>query len=173
MTLLWTAVEDTSNVLAIIILEGIISILVPLASFSWLLIYIADRAFNRCRVSSSSSVVEVKPSIHPQTLSTIEPLPHFDCRNVEPERYRPSASKVHVVKGTSKIPRFEWIKIDHNYIERISRRKILLSTHPQICMGSNEISYAAIQELFEDIMVKQLPTCFPAMFSVRSLSLTR
>ncbi|KAL9602772.1 MAG: hypothetical protein Q9219_001615 [cf. Caloplaca sp. 3 TL-2023] len=69
--------------------------------------------------------------------------------------------------GISRMPRNEWIKIDHGYLERINRRKSLLKTDQQFCIGSNMVSRPAIEELYEEVMIKQLPRRYPNIFSVK------
>lgn len=69
--------------------------------------------------------------------------------------------------GISKMPRAEWIKIDWNYLDRINRRKFLLKNHPEFCICWNEPTRLAIRELYEEVMIKQLPKRFPTMFSIR------
>ncbi|KAL8766976.1 MAG: hypothetical protein Q9209_006388 [Squamulea sp. 1 TL-2023] len=65
------------------------------------------------------------------------------------------------------MPRSEWIKIDRNYLERIKRRKVLLNSHHRFCIESNELARLAIRELYEQVMIHQLPKRFPTLFSIR------
>ncbi|KAL8701026.1 MAG: hypothetical protein Q9201_005128 [Fulgogasparrea decipioides] len=67
--------------------------------------------------------------------------------------------------GIAKIPRSEWIKIDQGYLKRINRRKFLLTNEQDFCIGSNRVARPAIEELYIEIMVNQLPKRFPTMFS--------
>lgn len=69
--------------------------------------------------------------------------------------------------GIAKIHRDEWIKIDRLYLERTNCRKALLRNHPEICIGSNPIARPAIEELYTEVMINQLPHRFPSMFSIR------
>ncbi|KAL8980568.1 MAG: hypothetical protein Q9205_004385 [Flavoplaca limonia] len=69
--------------------------------------------------------------------------------------------------GISKIHRNEWIEIDWNYLQRIKQRKVLLNTHRDLCIGWNEPARLAIRELYEEVMINQLPKRFPQMFSIR------
>ncbi|KAL8824948.1 MAG: hypothetical protein Q9170_007991, partial [Blastenia crenularia] len=97
----------------------------------------------------------------------IETLRGFDYRKVEPNPYRPFNVTGHVKMGISRMPRSEWIKIDRGYLERINYRKLLLANKQSFCIGSNPLVRAAIEELYAEIMVKQLPSRFPTMFSVK------
>ncbi|KAL8731982.1 MAG: hypothetical protein Q9181_004119 [Wetmoreana brouardii] len=69
--------------------------------------------------------------------------------------------------GIAKMPRSEWIKIDQGYPERINRRKLLLKNEQDFCIGSDRVARPAIEELYIEIMVNQLPNRFPTMFSVK------
>ena len=69
--------------------------------------------------------------------------------------------------GISKIHRNEWIEIDWNYLQRIKRRKVLLNTHRDLCIGWNEPARLGIRELYEEVMINQLPKRFPQMFSIQ------
>ncbi|KAI4123334.1 MAG: hypothetical protein LQ338_005316 [Usnochroma carphineum] len=65
------------------------------------------------------------------------------------------------------MPRSEWIKIDRRYLERIDRRKYLLKNKQRFCVESNAIARPAIEELYEEVMINQLPKRFPNMFTIR------
>ena len=100
-----------------------------------------------------------------QPTTAIQPLPGFDYRKVEPNRYRPFLEKVQVRMGITRIRREEWIDIDCYYLERIKRRKHLLINHPVMCARGNPLARPAVKELFVEIMINQLPQRFPKMFS--------
>ncbi|KAI4280014.1 MAG: hypothetical protein L6R38_004795 [Xanthoria sp. 2 TBL-2021] len=74
--------------------------------------------------------------------------------------------------GIFKMPRSEWIKIDCNYLERIERRKALLDSHHEFCIGYNEPTRLAVRELYEEVMIKQIPRRFPTIFSIRQNDFT-
>lgn len=59
------------------------------------------------------------------------------------------------------------IEIDWDYLQRITRRKVLLNTHRGLCIGWDELTRLAIRELYEEVMINQLPKRFPHMFSIR------
>ncbi|KAI4137448.1 MAG: hypothetical protein L6R39_007282 [Caloplaca ligustica] len=69
--------------------------------------------------------------------------------------------------GISRMPRSEWVKIDRKYVERINRRKYLLKNEQPFCVGSDPVARPAIEELYEEIMINQLPKRFPNMFTVK------
>ena len=73
----------------------------------------------------------------------------------------------HVKMGILRMHRNEWVKIDRKYLERIKHRKNLLKNERQFCIGSNLIARPAVEELYEEIMIKQLPRRFPNMFSMK------
>ena len=68
--------------------------------------------------------------------------------------------------------RNDWIKIDNQYLKRIHLRKALLHRSPEFCLESTPTARPAIEELYEEIMIKQLPYRFPTMFSVKRGILT-
>ncbi|KAL8665431.1 MAG: hypothetical protein Q9168_007708 [Polycauliona sp. 1 TL-2023] len=57
---------------------------------------------------------------------------------------------------------------DHSIRKHIiNRRKFLLKNHPEFCIGWNEAARLVIRELYEEVMIKQLPKRFPTIFSIR------
>ena len=61
----------------------------------------------------------------------------------------------------------DWIRIDCNYLERITLRKNLVKLHPEICMGTSETANPAVRELYEEVMLDLLPKRFPGMFQIK------
>jgi hypothetical protein len=72
-------------------------------------------------------------------------------------------------KGITKTPKNEWVEMDCGYLSRIQDRITLLRTHPDQAhiVGTNEIVNPAIEELYEEIMIKYLPRRFPTMFQLQ------
>ena len=68
--------------------------------------------------------------------------------------------------GIKKMSQDEWISIDQGYLERINRRKSLLYTDHELCVGSTDVARPAVEELYTEIMIKHLPSRFPTMFSI-------
>lgn len=68
--------------------------------------------------------------------------------------------------GIRKTSMEEWIRIDKNYLDRITLRKQLLNDHPEICMGNSNISNPAIRELYEEILLDLLPKRYPSIFRI-------
>ncbi|KAL9640122.1 MAG: hypothetical protein Q9204_000839 [Flavoplaca sp. TL-2023a] len=116
---------------------------------------------------------ESQPCKHVQTTSPstsvndVEPIQGFDHIKTKAQQYRPFHNKAHVKTRISRVHRNEWIEIDWDYLQRIERRKVLLNTHRDLCIGWNEPARLAIRELYEEVMINQLPKRFPQVFSIR------
>ncbi|KAI2627561.1 hypothetical protein GGR54DRAFT_652407 [Hypoxylon sp. NC1633] len=112
----------------------------------------------------------------------IEPLWDFDFRKVYPIKYQPYRTQGHVTMGKDRIrhqsmtpsfnnilgiqkrTRSEWIRIDSGYLSRIEERLPLIREKPEFTIGTGEKVNPAIEELYEEIMIKHLPARFPTMF---------
>ncbi len=49
----------------------------------------------------------------------------------------------------------------------MTTRKKLLDDSPEICMGTSTLSYPAIRELYEEIILNLLPKRFPTIFTIK------
>ncbi|KAH7361370.1 hypothetical protein BKA66DRAFT_425712 [Pyrenochaeta sp. MPI-SDFR-AT-0127] len=96
--------------------------------------------------------------------SDIEPLWDFDFRKTDPIRYQPYKTQGHVTMGIQKRVRSEWIRIDCGYLARIEERRPLLEEKPELTIGTGDIVNPAVEELYEEIMIKYLPSRFPTLF---------
>jgi hypothetical protein len=69
----------------------------------------------------------------------------------------------------TKLSRNEWVEMDRGYLNRISDRRHLIRTCPDQAhiVGTHDIVNPAIQELYEEVMIKYLPVRFPTMFQVK------
>ncbi|KAI0871703.1 hypothetical protein GGS24DRAFT_492025 [Hypoxylon argillaceum] len=97
----------------------------------------------------------------------IKPLWGFDFRKTDPIKYQPYKTQAHVTMGIQKRVRSEWIRIDRGYLARIQERLPLIKNKPELTIGTGEKVNPAIQELYEEIMVKYLPARYPTMFQAR------
>ncbi|KAH7062686.1 hypothetical protein B0J12DRAFT_592031 [Macrophomina phaseolina] len=97
----------------------------------------------------------------------IEPLRDFDFRKTDPIKYQPYKTQGHVTMGIQKRTRSEWIRIDRGYLARLEERRPLLREKADFTIGTGEAVNPAIEELYEEIMIKYLPARFPTMFRRR------
>lgn len=54
--------------------------------------------------------------------------------------------------------------MDHGYLNRIQERLPLIREKPEFTIGTGEKVNPAIEELYEEVMIKYLPARFPTMF---------
>ncbi|KAI0844301.1 hypothetical protein F5Y00DRAFT_256115 [Daldinia vernicosa] len=94
----------------------------------------------------------------------IEPLWDFDFRKVDPIKYQPYKTQGHVTMGIQKRVRSDWIRIDRGYLSRIQERLPLIREKAEFTIGTGEAVNPAIEELYEEIMIRYLPARFPTMF---------
>ncbi|KAI0379077.1 hypothetical protein F5Y04DRAFT_260333 [Hypomontagnella monticulosa] len=97
----------------------------------------------------------------------IEPLLDFDFRKVDPIKYQPYKTQGHVTMGIQKRVRSDWIRMDRGYLKRIEERLPLIREKPEFTIGTGEAVNPAIEELYDEIMIKYLPARFPTMFKIR------
>ncbi|KAI3341459.1 hypothetical protein F4824DRAFT_515041 [Ustulina deusta] len=97
----------------------------------------------------------------------IKPLWGFDFRKTDPINYQPYKTQGHVTMGIQKRTRSDWIRIDRGYLARIQERLALIKNKPEFTIGTGEKVNLAIQELYEEIMVRYLPARYPTMFQAR------
>ena len=69
--------------------------------------------------------------------------------------------------GIQKQTRSNWIRIDSGYLKRLEERRGLVESKPELTIGTGKIVDPAIEELYEEIMIKYLPQRFPTMFKIR------
>lgn len=69
----------------------------------------------------------------------------------------------HVSMSIRDCTRDDWILIDHGYLDRLAERKLTADIYPEKCVMSNQSSYAAIQELWEEL-VSHILVKFPTIF---------
>ncbi|KAI0897384.1 hypothetical protein F4806DRAFT_495058 [Annulohypoxylon nitens] len=111
---------------------------------------------------------QLKQSAEKQRIeSQVEPLLDFDFRKVAPIKYQPYKTQGHVTMGIQKRVRSEWIRMDCGYLDRINERLPLIREKPEFTIGTGEKVNPAIEELYEEIMIKYLPVRFPTMFKAR------
>jgi len=101
-----------------------------------------------------------------QDETRIEPLRQFDYTTVEPPSYRPFLTEQYVSMGLKKCSRNDWIEIDRNYKERIEYRQRILAEHDDRCIGclTDANAVQAVRELWQTIVLSQLPLRFPEVF---------
>ncbi|KAI1761211.1 hypothetical protein GGR53DRAFT_525337 [Hypoxylon sp. FL1150] len=97
----------------------------------------------------------------------IEPLLDFDFRKTDPIKYQPYKTQGHVTMGIQKRVRSDWIRIDRGYLDRIRERLPLIKEKPEFTIGTGEKVDPAIEELYEEVMIRYLPARFPTMFKAR------
>jgi Protein of unknown function (DUF3445). len=68
--------------------------------------------------------------------------------------------------GIQKQSRSNWIRIDSGYLKRLEERRGLVEDKPELTIGTGKIVDPAIEELYEEIMIKYLPQRFPTMFKI-------
>lgn len=101
------------------------------------------------------------------TTENIEPLHNLQYQTVPPIKYRPFETKHHVAMGIKKSKKEDWIRIDRNYLDRMTYRKQLVDNFPKVCLGTSKASYPAIRELYEEIILDLLPKRFPTIFRIK------
>ncbi|KAI1080207.1 hypothetical protein F5B20DRAFT_589621 [Whalleya microplaca] len=117
------------------------------------------------RVVTTFTQVQLKQSNNGLCLDPeIEPLWDFDFRKTDPIRYQPYKTQGHVTMGIQKRTRSEWVRIDRGYLARIQERLPLIRGKPEFTIGTGEKVDAAIEELYEEVMIRHLPARFPTMF---------
>ncbi|KAK2600117.1 hypothetical protein QQS21_005132 [Conoideocrella luteorostrata] len=99
------------------------------------------------------------------------PCEDSDWSKVKPIAYRPFKNMQHVAMGIKKMPKAEWIRIDQGYLKRLDERNEIMDAYPAESIGSGPIVNPAIEELYEELMVRFLPKRFPAMFSLTGRTL--
>ncbi|KAE8136769.1 hypothetical protein BDV38DRAFT_283707 [Aspergillus pseudotamarii] len=97
----------------------------------------------------------------------VEPLKDFDFNTTPPIEYKPYRTQGHVTMGIQKQTRSNWIRIDSGYLKRLEERRGLVESKPELTIGTGKIVDPAIEELYEEIMIKYLPQRFPTMFKIR------
>ncbi|KAI1466550.1 uncharacterized protein F4812DRAFT_83103 [Daldinia caldariorum] len=97
----------------------------------------------------------------------IEPLWDFDFRKADPIKYQPYKTQGHVTMGIQKRVRSDWIRMDRGYLARIEERLPLIRNKPEFTIGTGEAVNPAIEELYEEIMIRYLPARFPTMFETQ------
>ncbi|KAI0119501.1 hypothetical protein F4814DRAFT_412199 [Daldinia grandis] len=97
----------------------------------------------------------------------IEPLWDFDFRKVDPIKYQPYKTQGHVTMGIQKRARSDWIRMDRGYLARIEERLPLIREKADFTIGTGEAVNPAIEELYEEIMIRYLPARFPTMFKTQ------
>ncbi|KAI0911052.1 hypothetical protein F4823DRAFT_561405 [Ustulina deusta] len=97
----------------------------------------------------------------------IKPLWGFDFRKTDPINYQPYKTQGHITMGIQKRTRSDWIRMDRGYLARIQERLALIKNKPEFTIGTGEKVNLAIQELYEEIMVRYLPARYPTMFQAR------
>ena len=73
---------------------------------------------------------------------------------------------LHIGEGIKKSKKENWIRIDRDYLDRMTYRKQLVEGFPTVCLGASKASYPAIRELYEEILLDLLPKRFPTMFQI-------
>ncbi len=129
-----------------------------------------------------------QPSITTPAVATtekIEPLHALEYGTVPPIKYRPFETKrhvamgmlwsfrlfptikhLHICEGIKKSKKEDWIRIDRNYLDRVTYRKQLVDNSPKVCLGTSKASNPAIRELYEEIILDLLPKRFPTIFQI-------
>ncbi|KAI1479810.1 hypothetical protein F4774DRAFT_418650 [Daldinia eschscholtzii] len=103
----------------------------------------------------------------------IEPLWDFDFRKEDPIKYQPYKTQGHVTMGIQKRVRSDWIRMDRGYLSRIEERLPLIRNKAEFTIGTGEVVNPAIEELYEEIMIRYLPARFPTMFKTQGGKLVK
>ncbi|KAK0669215.1 hypothetical protein QBC41DRAFT_364982 [Cercophora samala] len=98
----------------------------------------------------------------------IEPLHEFSCQSTPPLQLRPFKPKYHITMAIQTSSPSELIIMDQNYLDRITARKSIVASHPEVVKGYIPSGIAPIRELYAYLMATYLPTRYPTMFSLSS-----
>ncbi|PYH33533.1 heme-dependent oxidative N-demethylase family protein [Aspergillus neoniger CBS 115656] len=111
------------------------------------------------------------------TYPPITPLPSFNWETTEPTKYRPFKPKYHLSMALTTTDISHLIPMDKTYKERLTLRQSLLTQYPTIVVGVTPAGqkpessvHAAITELYEFIVGVYLPTRYPSMFTLETIT---
>ncbi|KAJ5730591.1 uncharacterized protein N7483_005099 [Penicillium malachiteum] len=134
------------------------------------------------RKADLDSVSEELPE--PDCYPTVEPLPNFEWRNVEPVRIRPFKPKYNLtmreieerraftnklmsILGIQESTVSELIEIDKNYLDRIALRKKIMAQYPDNVLAAEEPVKKAVDEFYTWLVGTYLPSRYPRTFQLR------
>lgn len=72
--------------------------------------------------------------------------------------------------GVHSIPISRLIKIDHTYLDNITKRKATIFRYPDTVLGVTGNSKGCVEELYRWLTKVYLPRRFPSMFQLRGIS---
>ncbi|KAK4180918.1 hypothetical protein QBC36DRAFT_2131 [Triangularia setosa] len=96
----------------------------------------------------------------------IESLPDFSWQDTPPLQLRPFKPKYHITMAIQTSSPSDLIIMDKNYLDRVTDRKSILTSHPEIVKGYIPSGISPLRELYAYLMATYLPTRYPTMFSL-------
>ncbi|KAK4664326.1 ferrioxamine B transporter [Podospora pseudopauciseta] len=121
-------------------------------------------SFNDKREKPGNAKQTTDEDIHNEV--KIEPLHDFSWQDTPPLQLRPFKPKYHITMAIQTSSPSELIIMDKNYLDRVTARKAILASHPEVVKGYIPSGIAPIRELYAYIMATYLPTRYPTMFSL-------
>ncbi|KAF5005891.1 hypothetical protein FDECE_7704 [Fusarium decemcellulare] len=109
--------------------------------------------------AAEESYVNEKPT-------PITPLLNFDWKNAKPPIFQNFKPKYNISMGIKTDTPSDLLSIDHDYLDRINKRRDIIEQYPDTTHGVLPEGNAVVLELYDYLFTQYLPIRFPTMFQL-------